>query len=233
MQTIPVLYIDAHLIVVDKPAGLAVHPGPKTPRSLEDRLGELTFGFKRLPIVAHRLDRDTSGCLCLARHPKAAKRLGHLFAEGMVGKTYLAILDGATSGSAGTIDAPLAKRSTREAGWRIVVSESGLPARTDWRLLGIKDGKSLVVFEPNTGRTHQIRVHAAYALAPIEGDPVYGAIGDPMRLHAARVVIPYSRQLPAVDVMAPLPESWPEWARKMAIEAGLSHVCRDEEELGT
>ena len=123
MTALPVLHIDAHMLVIDKPAGLAVHAGPKTPRSLEDRLGELAFGFRRLPQPAHRLDRDTSGCLVLARHPKAAKRLGRLFADGRVAKTYLAVLDGIPPAREGRIDAPLAKVSSAEAGWRIVVDE--------------------------------------------------------------------------------------------------------------
>src|SRR5690606_20207559 len=83
-----VLYIDAHVIVLNKPAGLAVHRGPKTPESLEDWLPLLAFGFQRLPQPAHRLDRDTSGCLVLGRHPKAIRQLGGLFAEKSVRKTY-------------------------------------------------------------------------------------------------------------------------------------------------
>jgi tRNA pseudouridine32 synthase / 23S rRNA pseudouridine746 synthase len=218
MTALPVLHIDAHMLVIDKPAGLAVHPGPKTPHSLEERLGELTFGFHRLPQPAHRLDRDTSGCLVLARHPKAAKRLGQLFAEGRIAKTYLALLDGVPEVD-GRIEAPLAKISSAEAGWRMVVDPAGKPAATRWRLLAAHEGQGLVVFFPETGRTHQIRVHAAHALAPIVGDPVYGDDNGPMRLHSAGLVIPYREEAP-VSVEAPLPADWPLWAREATNEKG-------------
>ena len=218
MTALPVLHIDAHMLVIDKPAGLAVHPGPKTPHSLEERLGELTFGFHRLPQPAHRLDRDTSGCLVLARHPKAAKRLGQLFAEGRIAKTYLALLDGVPEVD-GRIEAPLAKISSAEAGWRMVVDPAGKPAATRWRLLAAHEGQGLVVFFPETGRTHQIRVHAAHALAPIVGDPVYGDGNGPMRLHSAGLVIPYREEAP-VSVEASLPADWPLWAREAANEKG-------------
>src|SRR3712207_163787 len=89
-----VLFVDGEAIVLDKPAGLAVHPGPATPRSLEDHLDELRFGFQRRPTPVHRLDRDTSGCLLLARNPKAHKRFAAEFEAGRVAKTYLAVLDG-------------------------------------------------------------------------------------------------------------------------------------------
>jgi tRNA pseudouridine32 synthase/23S rRNA pseudouridine746 synthase len=208
-QMLPVLYIDAHMIVIDKPAGLAVHPGPATLFSLENRLRELTFGFHRLPQPVHRLDRDTSGCLVLARHPKAARRLGLLFESGLVSKTYLAVLDGIPSAREGRIDAPLQKVSSREMGWRIVVDPKGKPAATSWRVLADDGERALVEFAPETGRTHQIRVHAAHALEPIAGDPVYGATSGPMRLHALRIVVGYVEGAPPVDVSAPLPEGWP------------------------
>ncbi len=89
-----VLFIDGEAIVIDKPAGLAVHPGSRTPESLEDYLKHFRFGFKRPPLPVHRLDRDTSGCLLLARNPKAHKRFQRAFEEKKVAKTYLAVLDG-------------------------------------------------------------------------------------------------------------------------------------------
>src|SRR6185437_11206577 len=89
-----VLFIDGEALVIDKPAGLAVHPGTRTPESLEDYLGALRFGFQRRPLPVHRLDRDTSGCLLLARNPKAHKRFQRAFEERKVGKTYVAVLDG-------------------------------------------------------------------------------------------------------------------------------------------
>lgn len=214
MTPIAVLYIDAHVLVIDKPAGLAVHPGPRTPFSLESRLQEFTFGFRRLPQPVHRLDRDTSGCLVLARHPAAARRLGRLFADGVVGKTYLAVLAAVPAVREGRIDAPLRKISSAGAGWRVVVDPDGRSAATRYRTLAeIEHGRSLVAFAPETGRTHQIRVHAAHALSAIVGDPVYGDAGEPMLLHSARLVIPYSDARSPVTVSADLPPAWPLSAR--------------------
>lgn len=207
MFTGRVLHVDVHLLVIDKPAGLAVHPGPATPRSLEDHLDELRLGFQRRPQPAHRLDRDTSGCLVLGRHPKAVKRLGALFEAGAVEKVYWAVLGGAPADDVGTVDAPLLKTSSKADGWRIVVDPKGKPARTDWRVLDRRDGKALVEFRPATGRTHQIRVHAAHLGHPIVGDPVYGR-GAGLLLHARGVAIPYKPDADPVTATAPVPATF-------------------------
>lgn len=206
---IPILHIDAHLLVIDKPAGLAVHPGPSTPRSLDDHLHALREGFVRNPQPVHRLDRDTSGCLVLARHPKALKKLTQMFSAGLVGKTYWAVVDGRPAEDEGRIDAPLFKISSAEQGWRMIVDPRGRASATRWRVLAADSERSLVEFSPETGRTHQIRVHAAALGCPILGDPVYGAGQGPMRLHARGVVIPYRDDTPPVDVQAEVPEGWP------------------------
>ena len=204
-----ILHIDAHLLVIDKPAGLAVHPGPSTPRSLDDHLWSLREGFVRNPQPAHRLDRDTSGCLVLGRHPKASKKLTQMFSAGQIGKTYWAVVEGSPVENEGRIDAPLRKISSAEAGWRMIVDPAGKTAATRWRVLE-RDGKrSLIEFRPETGRTHQVRVHAAELGHPILGDPVYGAGQGPMRLHARGLLIPYRVDMPPVDVEAPTPEGWP------------------------
>src|SRR6187402_3430114 len=101
------LFIDGEALVIDKPAGLAVHPGSRTPESLEDYLRELRFGFQRIPLPVHRLDRDTSGCLLLARNPKAHKRFQRAFEAREVIKTYVAILDGVPEADEGEINMPL------------------------------------------------------------------------------------------------------------------------------
>ncbi len=159
-----VLFIDGEAIVLDKPAGLPVDaPRDRSP-SIESMLDQLSFGFHRLPQPVHRIDRDTSGCLLLARNAGAAKRFGQAFEAGQVRKRYLAVVEGVPAEEAGTIDMPLAKVSTREAGWRMVPDPRGKAARTDWRTLSVVDGRALLEFVPATGRTHQLRVHAASGL---------------------------------------------------------------------
>jgi tRNA pseudouridine32 synthase/23S rRNA pseudouridine746 synthase len=205
-----VLFIDAEALVIDKPAGLSVHPGPRTRESLEDYLEDLRFGFARRPSPVHRLDRDTSGCLLLARHPKAHKRFQRAFEESAVEKTYVAVVDAVIEEEEGTIDMPLAKISTREEGWRMVPDPEGKPAVTRWRRLAVREGHSAILFMPATGRTHQLRVHAASGLgAPIVGDPVYGAGGGPMLLHALSLRLERPGKAP-VEARAPLPPSFGE-----------------------
>lgn len=203
------LHRDTHLLVIDKPAGLAVHPGPKTPDSLEDYLEILAFGNHRLPVISHRLDRDTSGCLILARHPKAVRRVAALFEAGRIAKTYWAVLDTLPEADKGTIDAPLWKISSAEAGWRMVIDSRGKRAVTNWQV--IDRAARLVEFRPETGRTHQLRVHSASMGHPIIGDPVYGKAGGPMRLHARALALPYDDAAPLI-VTAPLPRDWPSQA---------------------
>jgi tRNA pseudouridine32 synthase/23S rRNA pseudouridine746 synthase len=211
-----VLFIDGEAIVLDKPAGLAVHPGAKTPESLEDYLKHFRFGFRRAPAPVHRLDRDTSGCLLLARHPKAHRRFQQAFEDKKVTKTYLAVLDGVPPAAEGRIDLPLGKVSTRESGWRIVPDPAGKAAATNWRLLEEKDGRALVLLIPETGRTHQLRVHAASGLGlAIAGDPVYGLGGGPMLLHALSLKVERDGK-PPVEATAPLPPTF--------LAAGFDHV---------
>ena len=203
-----VLFIDGEAIVIDKPAGLAVHPGSSTRESLEDYLHHFRFGFQRLPLPVHRLDRDTSGCLLLARNPKAHKRFQRAFEEKKVLKTYVAILDGVPDQAEGTIDVPLGKVSSKEAGWRIVHDVKGKAAVTHWRRLAVKDGRAAILFTPETGRTHQIRVHAADGIGiPIVGDPVYGQGRGPMLLHGLSLKMERDGKAP-VEATAPLPPTF-------------------------
>jgi tRNA pseudouridine32 synthase/23S rRNA pseudouridine746 synthase len=203
-----VLFIDGEAIVIDKPAGLAVHPGSKTRESLEDYLHHFRFGFQRLPLPVHRLDRDTSGCLLLARNPKAHKRFQRAFEEKKVAKAYIAVLDGVPEAGAGTIDIPLGKVSTAEEGWRIVPDPRGKTAVSHWRVAAVRDGRAVIIFTPETGRTHQLRVHAAEGLGiPISGDPVYGAGKGPMLLHAHKFEMERGDKPPVLAV-APLPPTF-------------------------
>ncbi len=203
-----VLTIDGEAIVIDKPAGLAVHPGTRTRESLEDYLHHLRFGFHRLPQPVHRLDRDTSGCLLLARNPKAHKAFQHAFEEKKVEKTYVAVLDGVPEAESGTVEMALAKVSTAAEGWRMVADPKGKHAVTHWRVVTIHEGRALVLFTPETGRTHQIRVHAASGIGvPIAGDPVYGKGKGPMLLHALSLRVDRGAK-PPVEATAPLPPTF-------------------------
>lgn len=209
-----ILFIDAEAMLLDKPAGLPVDAPRDRSASVESALESLRFGFQRRPAPVHRLDRDTSGVLLLSRNPRAHKRLARSFEEGEAEKTYLAVVEGRPDGLDGRIMMAIGKRSTLEQGWRMVPDRKGKPATTDWRVLGEAWGRTLIEFRPRTGRTHQLRVHAAEALGcPIVGDPVYGT-GDgaePMLLHALRLVLPRTLK-PAIDGTAPLPESFARWA---------------------
>jgi tRNA pseudouridine32 synthase/23S rRNA pseudouridine746 synthase len=206
-----ILYVDAEAIVIDKPAGLPVDTPRAGGDSVAARAAELKLGFQREPVAMHRLDRDTSGCLLLARNPKARSKFQQSFESGSVQKTYLAVLAGVPAGQSGVIDLPLAKFSTAEEGWRMVPDEMGKRAQTDWRVLAERDGQCLVEFKPLTGRTHQIRVHAARGLgAAIVGDPVYGGGDGPMLLHSWRIIVPRDKK-PAIDVSAPAPDSFGLW----------------------
>jgi len=209
-----VLFIDGEALVIDKPAGLPVDPPRDGSLSLENHLESLRFGFQRWPQAVHRLDRDTSGCLLLSRNPKAHARFQQAFEQGLVEKRYLAVLAGVPQGQSGTIDLPLGKVSTRENGWRMVADPKGKAARTDWLVIATDAaGRALVEFRPATGRTHQIRVHAATGLGvPVVGDLVYGA-GEAggMLLHAAELVVPRGSKDP-IRAEAPLPARFGDWA---------------------
>jgi tRNA pseudouridine32 synthase/23S rRNA pseudouridine746 synthase len=203
-----VLFIDAEALVIDKPAGLAVHPGPRTRESLEDFLADLRFGYHRPPSPVHRLDRDTSGCLLLSRHPKAHRRFAAAFEANAVEKSYVAVLDGVPEAGEGLIEMPLSKVSTRETGWRMVADPKGKAAATEWRRLAAVDARALVEFRPRTGRTHQIRIHAAAGIGlPISGDPVYGHGRGPMLLHARSLRLEREGKRP-IEAEAPLPPSF-------------------------
>lgn len=203
-----VLFIDGEAIILDKPAGLPVDAPRDGSLSLENHLSSLTFGFQRWPLPVHRLDRDTSGCLLLARNPKAHKRYAAAFEAGTVVKRYIAVLDGVPEAESGTIDLALKKVSSAEEGWRMVAAKDGKAALTEWRKIAEKDGRALIAFSPRTGRTHQIRAHALHGLGfGIAGDPVYGTGEGVMLLHSRFLSVPRGAKPPA-EATAPLPASF-------------------------
>jgi tRNA pseudouridine32 synthase/23S rRNA pseudouridine746 synthase len=217
-----IIFVDGEAIVIDKPAGLPVDAPRAGGDSVEARIEELSLGFKRPPVPMHRLDRDTSGCLLFARNPKARARFQQAFEKGEVAKSYLAVVDGDTPGEEGLIELAVAKVSSAAGGWRMVADGAGKSAATRWKRLAAADGQSLVEFRPLSGRTHQIRVHAARGLgAAIVGDPVYSLpddaeLGDMtlpdsgMMLHAWRLVVPRAPKEP-IDVTAPVPDRFGRW----------------------
>jgi tRNA pseudouridine32 synthase/23S rRNA pseudouridine746 synthase len=207
MTDIPILFEDGESLVIDKPGGLPIERPRAGGASLEDRLDELKLGFQRPPVPVHRIDTDTSGCLLLARNPKALKRFARAFEERQVGKRYLGVLAGVPQEKEGTVELALSKISSAEKGWRMIPARKGKPSVTHWRVLAEAGGLALVEFRPETGRTHQIRVHAASGIGvPLLGDPVYGDGQTAARtmLHAAGLEVAREGKPPIVAV-APMP----------------------------
>jgi tRNA pseudouridine32 synthase/23S rRNA pseudouridine746 synthase len=206
------LYRDGLMLVIDKPAGIHVHRGPKGGESLEDGFDALRFGLPRRPALAHRLDKDTSGCLVLGRHRKALASLGKLFKNGKVGKTYWAVVEGGPAEDEGRIDIALGKLD-ESRGWWMKPDPNGLPSSTTWKVMGRTDGVTgkltWLALEPLTGRTHQLRVHCAEMGWPIVGDNIYGRAprsgGPVLHLHSREVVVPLYKNKDEVKVVAPVP----------------------------
>ena len=207
MSVVPVLFEDGEALVIDKPAGLPLDRPRAGGRSLDDMLDDLRFGFVRAPFPVHRLDQDTSGCLLLARNPKALKRFSAAFEAREVEKVYLGIVAGLLDQDEGTIALSLSKISSAEKGWRMIAAKKGKPSVTHWRKVAERNGNTLVEFRPETGRTHQIRIHALAGLgAPLLGDPIYGTgKGAPRTmLHASALTVSRGEKSPIV-AHAPLP----------------------------
>ncbi|MFI5015252.1 MAG: RluA family pseudouridine synthase [Hyphomicrobiales bacterium] len=221
-----VLHRDALMIVLDKPAGMPVHAGPRNAQArnaqksghasipLTSLFEALRFGLPRRPELAHRLDRDTSGCLVLGRNRAALEKLGRLFQSGDIKKTYWAVVDGSPAAEQGVIELPLGRRDPSR-GWWMKVDPQGIAAMTRWRVIGRAAASpdhmamTALALEPVTGRTHQLRVHCAAMGWPILGDAVYGTAPrspEPaLHLHARAIEIPlYPRREP-IRVEAPIP----------------------------
>ena len=189
---LPILYEDDDVIVVNKPSGLLTHA--KGGLSDESTVAEIirpktSFATDTdRPGIVHRLDRDTSGLLIIAKNPESAAHLQRQFAERTAKKTYIAITDGKPKLNAAKIDLPIGRNPSAPSTFRI--DPNGKPAQTTYHVLTENDTQSLVELKPTTGRTHQLRVHLAHLNAPILGDRVYGKSSDcRMMLHAQKLEI--------------------------------------------
>ena len=195
-----ILFESGDFVVLDKPAGLPVHAGPRGGASVEDWFGLLSRR-RSGPWLAHRLDADTSGCLVVALRRAALLAAQAAFAEGRARKTYWAVVEGGPAGESGTVDAPLLKQSG-PGGWRMVIDPAGQRAVTDWRVLARGDGLSWLELHPRTGRTHQVRAHCAHLGSPVRHDPVYGRGGGTLNLLAREIWLPLA---PPLTATAPPP----------------------------
>jgi tRNA pseudouridine32 synthase/23S rRNA pseudouridine746 synthase len=248
-----ILYRDALAIILDKPAGMPVHAGP---RNASERNGDgsapltslfdaLRFGLPRRPELAHRLDRDTSGCLVLGRNRAALEKLGALFQSGKVAKTYWAVVAGSPDEDEGVIELALGRRDPSR-GWWMKVDPKGVPAVTRWRVIGRageRDGmpaRAALALEPVTGRTHQLRVHCAAMGWPILGDAVYGgaprATEAALNLHARALELPLYPKRDPIRAVAPIPARMRENLSLCGVEEttppGASHTDRFLEPAG-
>ena len=194
------LFADQRAVVLDKPAGLKVHPGPGGGASVEDWFPRLSR-HSRGPWLAHRLDADTAGCLVVALRSAALREIQACFAEGRADKTYWAIVHGAPPAESGSIAAPLARQAGR-TGWRMVSAPHGQPARTEYVVRGRAGGFAWLELRLHSGRTHQARVHCASLGCPIAGDAVYGAAASGLQLLARAITLPLR---PPICAVAPPP----------------------------
>lgn len=239
-----VLYADEDLAVVNKPAGMIVHPGAAASvgtlvSALLHRFGKLsTVGGPLRPGIVHRLDRGTSGALLVARSDAAHRRLVEQFRDRRIEKTYLALLHGRMKQESGRIELPVA-RDLRRRSRMTARRREGRPARTDWRVRMRLDGFTLIEADLHTGRTHQLRVHFSALGHPVVGDTLYGAprvvragsaalppLGRNF-LHAARVRFIHPRSGEPVEVRAPLPPELRGYLRQVAQALGIGHASID------
>jgi RluA family pseudouridine synthase len=205
------VYRDAMMLVINKPAGIPVHKGFGGGENLEESFKHLTFGLPRAPALAHRLDKDTSGCLILGRHAQALKTLSQMFASNQIKKTYWAIVKGAPLQAEGRIDIPLVKKEEGRHRWHMKAAEGNSAgaqsAVTDYKVIAqLGGGLTFLELKPQTGRTHQLRVHCAELGCAVLGDKIYGGGEAPLFLHARQVEVPLYPKKPPIMVEAEPPE---------------------------
>ncbi|MFQ5946162.1 MAG: RluA family pseudouridine synthase [Anaerolineae bacterium] len=229
-ESIPleVVYEDDDLIVVDKPAGMVVHPGPGHQagtllNALLARYPDLGAQGSERPGIVHRLDKGTSGLIIFSRHPAARDYLQAQFKRRQVEKVYLSLVDGRLQPRRGIIDAPLGRDPARRT--RMSVMPGGRPAQTEYRVLEDLGSHTYLEARPLTGRTHQVRVHLAFAGHPVAGDRIYGRRKrgldlDRPFLHAHRLAFRRPSDGGRLDAESPLPEDLRSVLEALRSEAG-------------
>jgi len=211
-----ILHEDADLLVVNKPAGMVVHLGAgheegTLVNALLHHAGSLSSGSEEhRPGIVHRLDKETSGCIVVAKNDRTHAALSAQFADRQVKKTYLAVVRGRPRHTKGTIDLAIGRHPVQRQKMTPRRAPSGRDAVTDYELLATRDGWALIACMPRTGRTHQIRVHLQHLGHPIAGDPLYGKRGDFARhlLHAWRLEFTHPSTGGIIRCEAPLPEDF-------------------------
>jgi 23S rRNA pseudouridine1911/1915/1917 synthase len=207
-----IVYEDADLLVIDKPAGLAVHPAPGHPshtlvNALLHYLPSLAADDDTLrPGIVHRLDKDTSGLLVVAKNRVAQANLSQQFKDRVVKKTYLTLVNGQLTPEKGTIDAAIGRDPSHRQ--RMAIVNEGREARTEYRVIRYIGGYSLLEIKPETGRTHQIRVHLAAIGFPVVGDATYGLKSPRLPrqfLHASKITFRLPSTGATVEFESPLP----------------------------
>jgi 23S rRNA pseudouridine955/2504/2580 synthase len=228
-----VLYQDDHVIVINKPAGLAVQGGTKTGKHLDGMLEALRFKAAERPRLVHRLDKDTSGVLVLARSRQAAAALTEAFKGRKTRKTYWALVLGVPRPNEGEITSYMEKDG--EETEKVRAGDKGLKAVTEYRLIEKAGAKAAwLALRPVTGRTHQLRVHCAQLGTPIIGDGKYGGaeafpdgIAGKLHLHARHIAIPHPVR-GTVDVTAPLPPHMRDTWKLFEFDPDAAEVFDDE-----
>lgn len=211
-----ILFEDENLLVLHKPAGMVVHPGAGNPdgtlvSALLHHCGHLSqIGGEERPGIVHRLDKETSGCLVVAKNDLSHRSLAEQFAGREVKKTYLAVTAGAPRYRAGTVDVPIARHRVHRQKMTVSEPGDGRDASTEYCVLATSNGRSLIECKPRTGRTHQIRVHLRHLGCPILGDPLYGKRGTFTRhlLHAWKLQFRHPVTGETLTFEAPPPEEF-------------------------
>ena len=232
-----VLYEDSDLIVLNKPAGLVVHPaaghwhGTLVNALLHHCKGLSSIGGEERPGIVHRLDKETSGCLVAAKNDLAHRALTRQFAGREITKIYLALATGTFRQSSGIIEGAIGRHPIHRKKMTVLVGERGRAARTDYRVLGKIPAGTLVECTLHSGRTHQIRVHLKHLGHPLLGDEVYGRRGsfDRQMLHAWKLGFTHPATAKRMDFTSPIPADFLQAGvpADLKYEAGSTLTLRD------